>query len=164
VEAKVPGLQAAFMKTFRQMSFGATASWPLPIGALDNAAVFSPTQAMIDLEMNEALYKFARGIEVNDDACAVDLINDLVFCQERTYLESAHTLQHFRQLGWYPRLFDRQYCDHTGPAPAGDDKLLQQADDAWRKLLANQEPIEVDPHFAREIDRIVAAARRELLT
>lgn len=163
VEAKVPGMQAAFMKTYRQMAFGGTVSWPLPIGALDNAAVFSPTQAMIDLEMNEAMYKFARGIDVNDDTCAVDLINDLVFCEQRTYLESAHTLKHFRQLGWYPQLFDRQYSDHTGAAPAGDEQLLKQADDSWRRIVAAQEPIEVDPHVEKEIDRIVAAARSELL-
>ena len=49
VEAKTPGLQAAFMKTYRQMAFGCTVSLPLPIGGLDNGAVFSPTQAMIDL-------------------------------------------------------------------------------------------------------------------
>ena len=46
VEAKTPGIQAAFMKTYRQMAFGATVSLPLPIGALDNGAVFSPTQAI----------------------------------------------------------------------------------------------------------------------
>ena len=66
----MPGMQAAFMKTFRQMAFGCTVSLPLPIGLLDNGAVFSPTQAMIDLEMNEAMYKFGRGMEVSDETCA----------------------------------------------------------------------------------------------
>ena len=119
---------------------------------------------MIDLEMNEAIYKFVRGIEVNDETCAVDLINELAFCEPRTYLESEHTLTHFRRLGWYPRLFDRTCCDHTDPARKGDDKMLQQADQTWRKLVAGQEPIEIEPAVAREIDRIVEAARRELLT
>jgi len=164
VEAKTPGMEAAFMKTYRQMAFGSTASLPLPIGALDNAAVFSPTQAMIDLEMNEAIYLLARGMETNDDTCAVDLINDLTFCAQRTYLESNHTLAHFRNLGWYPRLFDHRCGDHTQPAPRGDDAMLQQADQAWRKLVASQEPIEVEPGFARELDRIVTAARAELLS
>lgn len=164
VEAKTPGQQAAFMKTYRQMAFGATVSLPLSIGALDNAAAFSPTQAMIDLEMNEAIYNFARGIEVDDESCAVDLINELVFCEKRTYLESEHTLAHYRQQGWYPKLFDRTYCEHTKPAPAGDEKLLREADQAWRKLVAGQEPPEVSASTVREIDRIVEAAREELLT
>jgi trimethylamine:corrinoid methyltransferase-like protein len=151
------------MKTYRQMAFGCTVSQPLPIGALDNGAVFSPTQAMIDLEMNEAQWKFNRGIEVDDEACAVDLIQELAFCERQTYLESEHTLKHFRRLGWYPQLFDRTYCDHTRPAPAGDEKLLQKADRRWRELVDAQPASEVELGFARELDRIVAAARKELL-
>jgi trimethylamine--corrinoid protein Co-methyltransferase len=163
VEAKTPGLQAAFMKTYRQMAFGCTVSLPLPIGGLDNGAVFSPTQAMIDLEMNEAQYRFARGAEVNDETCAVDLIDELLFCENRTYLESEHTLAHFRRVGWNPALFDRTYCNHTEPAKCGDEQLLQRADQQWRKLVAMQPPLDVDAAFTREVDRIVAAARRELL-
>lgn len=163
VEAKIPGLQAAFMKTYRQMAFGCTVSQPLPLGALDNGAVFSPTQAMIDLEMNEAQWKFHRGIEVDEESCAIDLIDELAFCERQTYLESEHTLKHFRRLGWYPQLFDRTYCDHTRPASAGDERLLQKADRRWRELVDAQPTLDVEPGFARELDRIVAAARKELL-
>ena len=163
VEAKVPGLQAAFLKTYRQMAFGCTVSMPLGIGALDNGAAFSPTQAMIDLEMNEAIYRFGRGIEVNADTCAVDLINEMLFCERGTYLESEHTLAHFRQVGWNPRLLDRSYFDHTQPAPCGDDRILHQADQAWRQLAANQPAPTLDSAMTRELDRIVTAAKKELL-
>ncbi len=163
VEAKVPGLQAAFLKTYRQMAFGCTVSMPLPIGALDNGAAFSPTQAMIDLDMNEAIHKFGRGIEVNDDTCAVDLINERLFGEQGTYLESEHTLAHFKEVGWNPRLLERRYFDHTQPAPSGDERLLEQADRTWREMLANQSGPTPDSAMIREVDRIVAAARRELL-
>ncbi len=163
VEAKVPGLQAAFMKTYRQMAFGCTVSLPLPVGALDNGAAFSPTQAMIDLEINEAIYKFSRGIEVNASTSAVDVINELLFCERKNYLESEHTLAHFRQVGWNPRLFDRHYFDHGRPAPCGDETMLQQADQTWRQLVANQPAPPHDPAMLRELDRIVSAAQRELL-
>ncbi len=163
VEAKVPGLQAAFLKTYRQMAFGCTVSMPLPIGALDNGAAFSPTQAMIDVEANEAIYRFGGGIEVNADTCAVDLINELLFCERRTYLESEHTLAHFRQVGWNPRLFDRSYFDHTGAAPCGDERILQQADQTWRRLVANHQAPTLDSAMMRELDRIVTAAKKELL-
>jgi len=163
VEAKVPGLQAAFMKTYRQMAFGCTAAMPLPIGALDNAAAFSPTQAMIDLEMDEAIYKFGRGIEVDAETCAVDLIHELLFCERETYLESEHTLAHFREVGWNPRLFDRRCADRTQPAPCGDERILQQADRTWRELVEKAQAPALDPVLVREVDRIVAAARKELL-
>jgi trimethylamine---corrinoid protein Co-methyltransferase len=163
VEAKTPGMQAAVLKVFRQMAFGATVSLPLPIGALDSAAVFSPTQAMIDLEVNQALYKFHQGMEVDDETMGLDLIEELGFCTSRTYLETEHTARHFRQVGWQPRLFDRAYCDHDAPVAMGDEKLLERADRAWRALVAAQSPIERDSAFVAEIDRIVAAARNELL-
>lgn len=162
VEAKVPGQQAAFMKTFRQLALGTTAGLPLPIGALDSAAVFSPTQAMIDLEMNEAIYRFARGMEVSDDTCAVDLIQELMFCENETYLETEHTAAHYRGVAWMPHLFDRTACDHAAPIPNAEDKLLRDADRAWRDLVDKHQPPELDPSFTREIDRIVAAAKADL--
>ncbi len=163
VEAKIPGSQAAFMKTYRQMAFGSTVSLPLPIGGLDNCAVFSPTQAMIDLEMNEATYKFYRGMEINEDTCAVEVINELAFCDGETYLENEHTVNHFRSVGWYPNLFDRTYCDHTQPACLDEQRLLQEADQAWRKLVALQPDIEHDPAFVQEVNSIVDAARKEIM-
>ncbi len=163
VEAKVPGVQAAAMKVYRQMALGSTVSLPLAIGTLDSAAVFSPTQAMIDLEINEAVHKFYRGMEVNDETMCLDLIEDLQFCADQTYLESEHTVGHFRQLGWNPRLFDRTACDHAAPVQLGDEKLLADADRMWRELVANQPPVEREKAFVVELDRIVAAAKKDLL-
>ncbi len=164
IEAKVPGIQAAFMKTFRQMALGSTVSHPLPIGLLDNGSVFSPTQAMIDLDVSKAIYGFARGIEVNEDTLCVELINDLEFCEKGTYLESDHTLRYFREILWDSRFFDRTYRQEesltTGEA---DDAILRKADQAWRDVVAKHQPTEVDSRFATELDRIVHAARNELL-
>ena len=163
VEAAVPGMQAALMKVYRQMALGSTASLSLPIGLLDNGAVFSPTQAMIDLEVNEAVYKLAQGVEVDEDTLCLDLINELTFCRHGTYLETDHTLRHFRRVGWNPSLFDRRYHDHAQPAVFGDGDILERADRAWRELVASQEPVEVEPSMVKELDRIVQAAREELL-
>ena len=164
VEAKVPGIQAAFMKTFRQMAFGSTVAHTLPIGLLDNGSVFSPTQAMLDLDASRALYDFARGAEINDDTLCVELINELAFCENGTYLESDHTFRHFRRLQWDSPFLDRTYRrQDTLTTADADAAILQKADQAWRDLVAAQEPVEVDPHLARELDRIVEAARRDLL-
>jgi trimethylamine--corrinoid protein Co-methyltransferase len=163
VEAKTPGVQAAMLKIYRQMALGSTVSLPLAIGALDSAAVFSPTQAMIDLEMNQALHKFHQGIEVNEETLCLDLIEELEFGVQQSYLETEHTARHFRHIGWNPELFDRSYCDHTAPVSLGDEKMLDQAEQKWRQYVAAHEPPQRDAHFLRELDRIVAAAKQELL-
>jgi trimethylamine:corrinoid methyltransferase-like protein len=115
------------------------------------------------LEVNEALYKFYAGMEVSEETICLDLISEMEFCSQRTYLETEHTAHHFRQVGWLPKLFDRSYCDHESLAVVSDEALLERADHAWRELVARQRPPDIGPHFARELDRITAAARRELL-
>ena len=164
VEAKVPGIQAAFMKTFRQMALGSTASHSLPLGLLDNGSAFSPTQAMVDLEVNRALYGFARGMEVNDDTLCVDLINELDFGEHGTYLESEHTCRHFRDVLWNTQIFDRTYRREESLTTAeADTGILDRADQAWRDLVGAQEPAEVSPELTERLHRIVEAARKELL-
>ena len=164
VEAKCPGMQAAFMKTYRQMAFGCTVSASLPIGLLDNGAVFSPAQAMIDLDMNRAQYGFGRGMEVSEETMCVDLINELEFGEKATYLESEHTARHYREVLWATRMFDRTYRKSGGAFPHEEDsRILRKADARWRELAAAQKPMELEPRFAAELDRIVEAAKAELL-
>jgi trimethylamine--corrinoid protein Co-methyltransferase len=165
VEAKLPGIQAAALKLYRQMALAATVSCPLPIGLLDNGSTFCPAQAMLDLEMGEAVYRFGQGMQVDDESLAVDLIERMEFCQESAYVQTDHTLRHFRHVLWDPRLLDRTYRkEESAPPGRADEELLRRADRAWRDRLAAQRPIEVDPRFRAEVERIVAAARRDLLS
>jgi len=164
IEAKCPGIQAAFMKTYRQMAFAGTVSCPLPIGLLDNGSAFSPTQAMIDLDANTALYKFGQGIKVNDDTLALELINEMEFCENTAYIQTEHTLNHFRDVLWDTKIFERKNRqDGSYQTSAVDDQLLKKADQMWRDLVALQKPPAIDPQFLKEVDRIVASARKELL-
>ena len=164
VEAKAPGMQAAFMKVFRQMALGSMASHSLPLGLLDNGSVFSPTQVMIDLDVNQAMYRLAQGIEVNEETLCVDLINDLEFCEKGNYVESEHTYRHFRDVLWDTQIFDRTYRRAEMLRPIEEDeKLLKKADAGWRELVAGQEDVEIETSFAEELDRIVKAARKEFL-
>jgi len=155
VEADSPGTLAAVSKMYRQMAFASTVSCSLPLGLLDNARVFSPVQAMIDLDLAEAIYRYGQGIAVTPETMALDLINDIGFSTEKNYVESEHTLHHFRDIGWYPSVFS--------PTGSSDRAILDRADRRWRDLVAAQEPAERDSEFSRAVDKIVNAARRELL-
>jgi trimethylamine--corrinoid protein Co-methyltransferase len=166
IEGRTPGIQTTFMKIFRQMAFASSAAMSLPVGLLDNATVFSPAQAMLDLDLNRAVYGFARGMDVNDETMCVDLINDRTFCEKQTYLESEHTLRHFREVLWDAKFFDRSCCDISeGKAEFDEDReMLAKADRAWREVLEAHEPIQRDKAFLAELDRIVEAGKKELLS
>jgi trimethylamine--corrinoid protein Co-methyltransferase len=163
LEAKCPGIQAAFMKTYRQMALGAMVSSSLPIGLLDNGSAFSATQAMLDLDTNRALYNLSRGVEVNDETLAVDLINQLAFCEQDAYLNSEHTLAHFREVIWDARYFDRSYRREQEYRPeVADRRLLERADEDWRRLVRDHVSPERNAAFLTELERITGAARAEL--
>ncbi len=164
VEVKCPGIQAAFMKTYRQLALAAMVSAPLGIGLLDNGSAFSPTQAMLDLDMNHALYGLAKGVVVNDETLCVDLIHQLAFCEQEAYISSDHTLAHFRELLWNTCYFDRTYRRETSYRhDEADRRLLDMAERDWRRLVETHVSPERDVAFLSELERITAAAREELL-
>jgi len=164
VDAKCPGLQAAFVKMYRQMAFACTVSCSLPVGLLDNGAVFSPTQAMLDLDAAKAVHMFGRGLDVSKETLCVDLINQLEFCQKGSYIETDHTLRFFREVLWDPKYFDRSSREDGNLSPgAHDSRLLDKADKEWRALVASQPDMECPTEFRAEVNRIAAAARLELV-
>jgi len=146
------------------MAFACTASCSLPVGLLDNGAVFSPTQTMLDLDACQALYMFGRGLEVSEGTLCVDLINQLEFCQSGSYLETDHTLRFFRDVLWDPKYFDRSYRKDGNLTPSMHDTgLLNKADKEWRELVASQAELECSAEWRTELDRIAQAARKDLL-
>jgi trimethylamine--corrinoid protein Co-methyltransferase len=164
LEAKCPGIQAAFMKTYRQMALGAMVSSSLPIGLLDNGSAFSATQAMLDLDINRALFKLGQGVTVNDETLCVDLINRLAFCKQEAYVQSDHTLTHFRDIIWNTRYFDRTYRREQAYRPEdADRRLLDKADQDWRRLVRQHVSPAHSPAFLAEMERIRQAARADLM-
>jgi trimethylamine---corrinoid protein Co-methyltransferase len=164
IEATAPGIEAAWMKCFRQMAFGCTVSHPLPLGLLDNGAVFSPAQAMLDLDANRAMHMLSAGAAINDETLCVDLIAAMGFCDGSSYLTTDHTADHFREVLWDAKYFDRTYRRDAALRPGEQsEKLLAKADAAWRKIVAAQDDPEFEAGFLREVDRIADAARRELI-
>ncbi len=158
IDAKVPGIQAAYERTFKHMALGTTVGVALTIGALDGASTFSPEQAILDLEFNKGLWKFFEGLEVTDETIALEEIEKVGMGERKTFLECEHTLKHYQEVLWEPELLDR------GPWEKGkEEKLLQKAHEKWREMLKNYSPPQVDREKAKAIHEVVERARKELL-
>lgn len=164
IEAKSPGIQATMLKAFRQMATGCTVSNPFPIGVLDNASAFSPVQAMIDLEFNYAMYKFFKGIEVSKETIDLDLINRIGFAEKENYLTSLKTYDLFKDVLWNSDLLDITYRKKEFYKTSDMDMdILDKADKKWRKAVADLKEIEIEANYRKKIDKILDAARKELL-
>jgi trimethylamine--corrinoid protein Co-methyltransferase len=162
-DAKVPGIQAAFEKTFKQMAFGMLAGLGLTMGTLDGAKTFSPEQAILDLESNKAMWSLFKGVEVNEETVALEQIKEVCLGEGKTFLDCEHTVKHFRDALWIPELLDRTMWEDDQKELLKEKQLLQRANEKWKRIVKQYVPPEVDSSRAKAIHEVVERARRELL-
>jgi trimethylamine--corrinoid protein Co-methyltransferase len=75
-------------------------------GLLSGGEMNSPLQLIIENEFAAGLKRFARGFEVTEETLALDVIREVG--AGGMFLDTDHTLRHFRQEHWQPALFSRQ--------------------------------------------------------
>jgi len=107
--------------------------------------------------MDEAIgysRRITRGIEVNEDTLAVDVIHGVG--PNGHYLRDKHTRRHFKTEFWYPRLHDRhnfEEWDAAGRLTMKDRTVARVQD-----ILANHQPSPVKPETQAVIAAVLAAA------
>jgi len=162
INAKVPGLQAAYERTFKQMTLAdATGGLGMHLGSLDGAAIFSPEQAMIDLDLCRGLWKFYRGVDMSDEALAVDEIESIGAGDGKSTFDTDHTLRHFRDSLWMPKLLDVSMW-HDGLEADRERTMLRKANAQWKEYLGSWRQPEVNPELVADIHGVVERARAEL--
>jgi trimethylamine--corrinoid protein Co-methyltransferase len=160
---KQPGLQAVY-----ENFYGGTAAArllddariPYPgMGTLDNGGLGSPTQLMLDMEIRKGQFALKDGIAVTDETLAFDLLCEHV-AQEREFLTSEHTLAHYREL-WRSDLFPTDAAGAAGVL--SEQRILDLCEEKWRANVAAWEAPELPEDKRRELQKLVAQARKELL-
>ena len=98
--------QAALEKSIgfaSHMRAGVSLIWS--VGQLESELTFSPAQAVIDDEIIAYCRRYERGVDVTDDTLAADLVREVGI--GGSYLDSEHTLAHFREELWEPGILFR---------------------------------------------------------
>jgi len=120
------------------------------LGYLESGLSCSLAQLAICDEMVGWIKVFVRGIDVSDEALALDVISKVG--HEGSYLGTEHTLSHFRE-EWYPKIFERyMYADWERK---GSKSLLQRASERVEKILAAHQPEPLAEDIQTELRRIV---------
>jgi trimethylamine---corrinoid protein Co-methyltransferase len=115
---------------------------------------------VLDNESVDFAKRLLRGFEVDEERLAAPVIADVG--PGGHFLMHDHTLRHFRQEQWFPGdLWTRQTYDDW--QAGGELTVMDRALARVEHILEQHEPEPLDPSLAAEIDRIVAAARREIL-
>jgi trimethylamine--corrinoid protein Co-methyltransferase len=149
--AKIPDWQAGIdnsLSTF--MASSVMSDMLLGAGLLHGSRIWSYEQLLMDCEIFDLIEKMMRGIIVNEETLALDVIRSVG--PGGNFLGQKHTAQHMRKR-WVPQFMDRRTYE----------KWLEAGDGArdWarakaKEILAEHEPEPLEPQLSNELQKIIA--------
>jgi len=141
--SKEPDQQAAYEKFASAVTpILAGADMIAGIGLLEDCRTVWLEQLVIDDEMARIIGRMARGIEVNDETLALDVVHRVGIGKD--YLGQRHTMEHFRTEHFVPVVTDRTSFD-TWTAK-GSKGLLTRAQEEVRRIFKEHsvEPVRAE--------------------
>jgi len=143
-EAKLPDIQAGIEKaqSIIQVALAGANYIHHAAGMLEDMSTIAYEQFVIDNEVLGMAMRAVRGIEVNEDTLALDVIDQVG--PGGHYLLEDHTLAFMRSEHIFPsEVFDRQGRDDW--AKDGSQSAWQRAKDIARQILVEHKPEPIDP-------------------
>ncbi|UCE44318.1 MAG: trimethylamine methyltransferase family protein [Candidatus Bathyarchaeota archaeon] len=157
--AKMSGAQASYEKTMSTLlPVLAGADVVYGSGSLNGGITASFEELVIDDEICRALLKAVRGIDLNDETLALDVIHKVG--PSGHYLAEKHTLQHFKEEHFFPELADRSSYDSW--KKSGGKSLVEKAREKAERILEEHWPTPLDTDVQKEISEIIRRAEDEL--
>jgi trimethylamine--corrinoid protein Co-methyltransferase len=155
-ESMCPDAQTAIEKTCGFMAhLQSRVSNIWSVGQLESELTFSPAQAVIDDEIIAYVKRYLQGVSVNEEALAVELIKQVGI--SGSFLEQAHTADHFRTELFMPKLLFRRPREEW--ESQGSKDLANRAEESAQALMQNT----VDPKLTDDqIKELDALANRFL--
>lgn len=155
--AKEPNWQAGVdnsLSTF--MASAAMSDMLLGVGLLHGSRIWSYAQMLMDCEIFDLIGQMMRGIEVNDETLALDVIAEVG--PGDNFLAHKHTRRHAREL-WRPAYMDRRPYE-VWEAEGGGAVAWATAE--AQRILATHEPTPLDPALSAELQCIIDSLEHSL--
>jgi trimethylamine--corrinoid protein Co-methyltransferase len=111
--------------------------------------------------MDEAIgyaRRITRGIEVNEDTLAVDVIHNVG--PNGHYLREKHTHRYYRNEFWYPKLCDRRNYEEW--EMMGKTTMKDRTIARVRDILATHQPSAIKPETSEVIEKALAEAEERV--
>jgi len=121
------------------------------VGYLDFGRTGSLEMIVMLNEIIDQVRRLCRGIPVNDDMLAVDIIREVG--ANGNFLIHPHTLKHLRSTQWRPELISRMGYDEW--QASGSTSLLERARKKLQQILQKHQPLPIPADQAIEIQERV---------
>ncbi|MCF8093666.1 MAG: trimethylamine methyltransferase family protein, partial [Desulfotignum sp.] len=128
-------------------------------GELENTMAVSYEKILVDDDIINMARRFARGMAVDAETLAVDVIRDVGCGPHAQFLQHPHTFKHFRSEQFLPQYFVRDAYSRW--ESRGKKGVEQRASDRVKHLLATHEPLPLPDDAQKAIDEIYLAARKK---
>ena len=153
-DSRVPDVRAGFEKGLQNMAAalcGVEVIHDGVSGLLGGLMAISFEQMIIDNEIAKWVNHFLRGIPVDEDALAMDVITNVG--PGGHVLEEEHTLKNFKKEHLISPLLSSEY-QLEYPASESED-IVFQAGERAQEILDNHRPTELDPTAKKGIQAIL---------
>ncbi|MBM3212070.1 hypothetical protein FJZ33_07615 [Candidatus Poribacteria bacterium] len=161
IDATISDSQAGYERALQVLAcaLSGTNFIHLSVGMMEQMLLASYEQCVIDNEILGAALHIAKGIEVNRDTLAVDVIRKIG--PGGHYLYHEHTLRHFSQVNWFPKITNRKKWDSW--MDDGGKDMRQRANEMARKILKEHNPQHLPEDVAQELDKMSAAMQKKAI-
>ena len=126
-------------------------------GGIFGELVFHPVQAILDDDIAGMIGRFLRGVQVDEETLAVDLINE-VGPIPGIYLDKAHTRKWWRQEYFMPKAADRLSIPEW--VECGNKSALDYARERMEEILTTHKPEPLTAKQEEEVEKILEDARQ----
>jgi trimethylamine---corrinoid protein Co-methyltransferase len=149
-DSKLPDSQAAAEAVFSCFSSALGCAGLIhDVGLLEYATMASPEQMVLVNEVLHMVGRYARGLDVSEEALALDIIDSVG--PGGHYLTQDHTMMHFRD-AWYSQLFDRNSFNTW--SENGEKDLTQRVRERTLDLMDAPPPSSLEAEKVRALDEI----------
>jgi len=155
VDSKLPDAQTGHEKTLTALLPAlAGANLIYGMGMLEMGQVLSFSQMVMDDEFAAMMKRSIRGIEVNDELMAVDIIKQVGI--GGNFLGQKHTLEHIDGEQVQSDMIDRRM--RGGWEKKGAKDLHQSSVEKAKKILETHQPKQLEDGLAEELVKIAKSA------
>ncbi len=125
------------------------------MGLIASENTLSLEELVIDDEIVSYVKRIVRGIEVNEETLALDVMRRVG--TTGSFIKERHTLEHFRKEMWLPKLTDRSFPDAWVKAGAHD--IWVKAREKAEKILAEHTVEPIPQEIKERLDAVVKRAK-----